>query len=432
MKLHRHSSGLVLIAVLWIVVVMTAIAAIVGQTSRLDMKMAAAAMDDVRCKWACRAGTETAFAVLNEDSRDSDCLSDLWSDNDEDFNDVTLERCRYSVRVADEAGKLNINTATKDQLMSLPYMELEIADAIVDWRDRDDNPAAEGAEGGYYENLPFPYTIRNGSLKTIRELLAVKGVTEELLYGEDTNLNGKLDYNEMDGDVSPPADNGDSFLDRGWIAYLTCYSYENNVDAAGDDRININQADEQQLQSSLGLNAPQARWIVRNRNQGYRSIADLINPNSPGQPQGSGNSSSNNDETQPIDVQTFKAIADKVTISNEKKTPGKINVNTAPEEVLVALLGGGDQDRALAQAIIAERAGALYGFASIGNLLDIQSMTVDRFKKIADLITIRSDVFTVHCVAAASVSGATLQTECVVDRSATPGVVLYWYQGANY
>lgn len=425
--------GLVLIAVLWIVVVMTAIAAIVGQTSRLDMKMAAAAMDETRCKWACRAGTETAFAVLNDDPKDADCLSDLWSDNDEDFNDVRLERCRHSVRVIDEASKLNINTATKDQLMSLRRMEAHIADAILDWRDRDDNPGPEGAEAGYYENLPFPYTIRNGGFKTVRELLAVKGVTAELLYGEDTNLNGQLDYNEMDGDVSPPADNGDSYLDRGWIAYLTCYSYDNNVDAAGQNRTNINQANEQQLESALGINAAQARWIVQNRGRGFRSIADLIDENSARQPpDSSGGSSADGNETQPIDVQTFKAISDKITIANERQIPGRININTAPEEVLVALLGGGDENRGPAQAIIAERAGLIYGFATIGSLIDIQAVGIERFKRIADLITIRSDVYTIRCFARASVSGATYQTECVVDRSASPGAVLYWFQGANY
>ncbi|MBN1361278.1 MAG: general secretion pathway protein GspK [Sedimentisphaerales bacterium] len=431
MSYSTDNKGLVLIAVLWIVVVMTAIVAVVGQTSRLDMKMAGAAMDDVRCRWACRAGTETALAILNEDPKDSDCLSDLWSDNDEDLNDVRVERCTYSIRVTDEAGKLNINTATRDQLMSLRFMEPPIADAILDWRDRDDNPAAEGAESGYYENLAFPYTIRNGNLKTIRELLAVKGVTEELLYGEDTNLNGLLDYNEMDGDVSPPADNGDSQLDQGWIACLTCCSYENNVDAAGQNRVNINQADEQQLQNALGINAAQARWIARNRGQGFRSIADLINRDSPSQPQGSSGNSSNENEQQPIDLQTFKAIADKISITNERQIPGRVNINTAPEEVLVALLGG-EENRASAQAIVAERAGMVYGFSSIAGLLDVQSVGIDRFKRIADLITVRSDVYTIQCFATADVSGASLQTECVVDRSASPPSVLYWYQGANY
>ncbi|MGE5294240.1 MAG: general secretion pathway protein GspK, partial [Solirubrobacterales bacterium] len=240
-------SGLVLIAVLWIVAMMTAIVAVIGQTSRLNMKMAMAATDEVRCKWACRAGVENAIAILNEDTKDSDCLSDLWSDNDKDFNDVVMERCQYSVRVTDEAGKLNINVATKEQLMALPYMEEEVADAIIDWRDGDDDLQAEGAEVGYYENLPIPYKIRNGPLRTVRELLCVKGVTEENLYGEDTNLNGLLDSNEKDGDLTPPSDNGDEYLDQGWIAYLTCYSYEKNVDAEGESRVNLNQADQQQL-----------------------------------------------------------------------------------------------------------------------------------------------------------------------------------------
>lgn len=427
---NSGSKGLVLVAVLWIVVVMTAIIAVVSQTSRLNMKMATAAADELRCKWACRAGAETAYGVLNEDFRDTDCLGDLWSDNDDDFNNIQLERCVYSVRVLDEAGKLNVNTATKDHLMALPYMEEDIADAILDWRDNDENPRAEGAEMGYYENVPFPYTIRNGGFRTIRELLRVKGVTEDLLYGEDTNLNGQLDYNEMDGELSPPADNGDDYLDQGWIAYLTCYSYEKNVDGEGNKRININEADERQLERQLDIRASQARWIVQNRGQGYKSIGDLINNKSPGKPQeGSGG---NENQAEPIDLQTFNDIVDKITISGEDRIPGKINVNTAPKEVLVTLLGGSERDEQPAYSIIAERAGLLYGFESIGAVMNVASVGVDKFKRIADLITVRSDVFTIHCFATADVSGARLQTECVVDRAETPCKVLYWYQGANY
>jgi type II secretory pathway component PulK len=424
----RH--GLILIAVLWMVAVMTAIVAVVGQTSRLNMKMAMAATDEVRCKWACRAGTENAIAVLNEDLKDSDCLSDLWSDNDEDFNDVAMERCRYSVRVIDEAAKLNINTATKDQLMALPYMEEEVADAILDWRDDDDEPRGEGAEAGYYENLPIPYKIRNGQFKTLRELLEVKGVTEASLYGEDTNLNGRLDSNERDGDLSPPSDNSDDRLDQGWIAYLTCHSYEKNVDANGDKRVNINQADQQQLQDQLDLKASQAKWIVDNRGQGYKSIAGLINDNSP--KTSSEGSSGNQDQAEQLDMETFRRIADCITISAEDKIPGKININTASLDVLVALFGREDQARQIAQGIVADRSSLLYGFTSVADLLNQQSMSVERFKAVADLVTVRSDVYTIQCLATADVSGASFRTECVADRSASPCTILYWYQGANY
>jgi type II secretory pathway component PulK len=435
MNTGTNHTGLALVAVLWIVAVMTAIIAMVSQTSRLEMKMARGAADEVRCRWACRAGTESAIAILNEDLRDTDCLSDLWSDNDEDLNDVPLERCRYTVQVIDEAGKLNINTVTKEQLMTLPYMEEDIADAIIDWRDRDDNPQSGGVEAGYYANLPIPYTIRNGPLKTVRELLLVKGVTEDLLFGEDTNLNGRLDANEKDGAASPPMDNGDEYLDEGWLAYLTCYSYENNVDADGNPRVNINQAGEQQLTSQLGLRAPQARWIVQNRGRGYQSIADTISDRSGDRPSGgSGNNNNNNNQnaTEPIDQQTFSQIADRITISGEQKIPGKVNINTARWEVLAALFGGDDQAEQLAHTVVADRSSRLYGFESVADLLNQQSMTLDRFKRIADLITVRSDVFMIRCTATADVGGAVVQTECVVDRSATPGTVLYQYQGANY
>ena len=181
----KSRSGLVLVTVLWVAVLLTVIAATVGRTSRLDTKVCKAQTDQLRCKWSCRAGIETAVAVLNEDGRRSDCMTDLWSQNTEDFNDTRLEQCEFEVEVIDEAGKLNVNTATREQLLALPEMIEEIADAIIDWRDKDDKPGRKGTEGGYYENLRYGYKIRNGQFQTIRELLLVKGVTEQLLYGDD-------------------------------------------------------------------------------------------------------------------------------------------------------------------------------------------------------------------------------------------------------
>jgi type II secretory pathway component PulK len=430
--LLRNNKGLILVAVLWMVAVMTALAAIVGQTSRLNLKMAFSATDEVRCKWACRAGIESAIAILAEDSKASDSLLDLWADDDEDFNDVALERCRYSVRVWDEAGKLNLNTVTKEQLMALPNMDEAIAEAILDWRDSDEEPQPQGAEGGYYENLPVPYKIRNGPFRTVRELLKVKGVTEELLYGEDTNLNGQLDASERDKDLSPPFDNGDNVLDQGWIAFLTCSSYEKNVDADGNRRININQADQSQLESSLGIKSAQAKWIVDNRGGGFKSIADLISNNSPQTSTSSSGGGANQNQAEPIDLQTFSQIADKITISGEEKVLGKININTAPREVLAAFFGGDDAAEQLAQTIIANRSSLMYGFQSIAELMDQQGMTIDRFKAFAEQITLRSDVFTIRSYATADAGGARMQTECVVDRSETPCAILYWYQGANF
>ena len=414
MGTNGNNKGLVLVTVLWVVVVLMVLVAVLGRKSLLDTKVCLARMEGIRCKWACRAGIEKAVGVLNEDTRESDCLIDLWSDNEEDFNDILLQRCWFTVRVVDEASKLNINTATKGQLLELPEMLEEIADSIIDWRDEDDTPSEGGAEGGYYENLPFGYMARNGPFRTIRELLLVKDVTPELLYGEDTNFNDRLDYNEQDGAESPPNDDGDSELDKGWIAYLTCYSYDNNKDAEGNAKININTANVNQLTNSLNISSSQADSIVNDRpNNGYESIGDLA---------------------QPLGSQTFKQIADKITVDDSEKIPGKVNINTASEIVLRALLGGGDSAEQIAQEITAYRETLLYGMLSIGELLDIPSMNINTFKNIAGLITTRSDVFTIRCVATVDrnmVSGATLETEAVVDRSSSPCKVLYWYQGAS-
>ena len=413
MSTKGNNKGLVLVTVLWVIVVLMVIVSVLSRQSRLDTKVCAARLEGVRCKWASRAGIEKAIGILNEDTRESDCLTDLWSDNEEDLNDVYLQNCWFTVKAVDEASKLNINTVTKGQLLELPEMLEEIADAIIDWRDENDTPSTGGVESGYYESLPFGYMARNGPLRTIRELLLVKDVTEELFFGEDTNLNGLLDYNEQDGEESLPYDDGDSELDKGWIAYLTCYSYDNNKDAEGNKKININEGNANQLSRSLGISNDQAQKIVDG--QDYDGIGNLLDNNT-------------------LDVQTFSKIADKITVDDSDEIPGKVNVNTASEIVLAALMGGGDSAEQTAQNIIAYRETLLYGMESIGELLDVPSMSVNTFKKIADLVTTRSDVYSIRCVATADrngKNGAKVETEAVVDRVESPCKILFWYQGAT-
>lgn len=402
----KDRNGLVLVAVLWIVVVLTVITAILGRKSKLDSKVCLARMESIRCKWACRAGIERAIGVLNEDERETDCLTDLWSDNDTDFNNIPLQRCTFTVHVIDEASKLNINTATRDQLLGLPYMVEEIADAIIDWRDTDETPGEVGVEGGYYENLPFGYLPRNGPFRTIRELLLVRGVTEELFYGEDTNLNGRLDYNEMDGQASPPSDNADDFLDQGWAGYLTCYSYESNDN--GTDQ--TNQTNESSNQTNDA-----------DQNSENSDQANNDNPET----------NENSDQTPNADQTNENSQQD---TTNNQQTTAKVNINTASDIVLAALLGGGDEALNIAHEIIQYRDTLMYGIENISELVDQRVISNSDYQSIQDYITVTSNVFTIRCVATADrggTYGATLQTEAVVDRSTSPCKILYWYQGAR-
>lgn len=148
---------------------------------------------------------------------------------------------RYGA-VVDEAGKLNVNaliaqdTAGQvlyDALMKLPNMTAEVADAIVDWVDADDDARTSGAESGYYQGLGQPYRAKNGPLNSLDELLLVKGVTPQLLYGTDRNRNGVADD-----------DGGGGQLTRGWADYLTAYGREINLDSGGTLRVNANEGED--------------------------------------------------------------------------------------------------------------------------------------------------------------------------------------------
>jgi type II secretory pathway component PulK len=397
--IRRKNKGLVIIAVLWMVVVLMVMTAILGRKSRLDMKVCLARTEAVRCKWACRAGIEKAMAVLNEDETENDSLLDLWSENEEDFNDIMLDRCWFTVRVIDESSKLNINAATKEQLLGLPDMVEDIADAIIDWRDSDDMPSGAGVESGYYESLTYGYIARNGPFRTLRELLLVKDVTEELFYGEDTNLNGRLDYNERDGQESPPADDGDNVLDVGWAAYLTCYTNDKS-DESG----------EAQTPGDMG----------------QTPVGQAQTPGDQGRP--SENQEQPSGNTQPPPGGTDQ------TSESTNQTSAKVNINTASDIVLASLLGGGDEAERTVQAIIAYRETLADGIEDISELTEQGILSNDIFGQLEDYITTSSDIFTIRCFATADrngVSGTTLQTEAVIDRSSTPFRILFWYQETN-
>ncbi len=406
----EYRKALVLVAVMWIIVLLTLIVAVVAQSGMIDTRITHVAAERMRCKWSCRAGLEMAVAILNDDATEDetaaggDSFYDMWSSTVTDFNSVPLDdACTFTVEVIDEAGKLNINTATKDQLFYLPDMTEDIADSIIDWRDADDDISQGGAESGYYLNLPFGYETRNAGFKTIRELLLVKGVTRGLLYGDATLDENVSEYN------------------AGWINYLTCYSYDTNKDAEGSDRVNVNSANESQLTSQLGISQGHARWIVQNRS--FDSIGDLISANSPAEPREGGN----NDQAQVLDLQTYYSIVDKITVSDQNVTPGRVNINTAPEYVLLALFEGDEQ---AAYDVVAYRESLGVGITSLAELQGLESVDAELIRKIIGSLTTRSNVYTVHSIAKANATGVTRKLETVVDRSKSPTEILYFRAGA--
>jgi hypothetical protein len=191
-------------------------------------------------------------------------------------------------------GSASADTRTDlpNALMGLPGMTLEVSEAIFDWIDEDDDQRENGAENEIYQALNPPYECKNKPLETLDELLLVRGITPQLLFGEDANRNGLLDPNENDGPLTPPIDNADGMLDRGWAAYLTVHSRELNLQPDRTLRIDVNKNTLDTLYDSLtdALNEDAAKFIVAYRLYGPVPVATAAAGVGTGGTGGGGNS----------------------------------------------------------------------------------------------------------------------------------------------
>lgn len=133
-------------------------------------------------------------------------------------------------------------------LMALPGMTEDVAYAILDWLDEDEEPREEnGAEAEYYEGLQTPYSPNNGPVLSVEELLRVRGVTPQLMFGADSNRNGILDPDEQER-YAVTADTPGAL---GWAQYITIHGGEASKTYSGQLRININKDDLETLYEEL-------------------------------------------------------------------------------------------------------------------------------------------------------------------------------------
>ncbi len=168
------------------------------------------------------------------------------------------------------AGSSQPKDNPRKRLLSLPGMTEDIADAILDWIDDDDTARPLGAEASYYQSLNPAYEPRNGPISSLDELLQVRGVTPELLYGQDSNRNFVLETHETPRGALTLIENYNGQLDRGWSAYLTLSSAEQNQAPDGEDKIDVNSNNLKQLSSKLttAIGAAEAKFIIAYRQFG--------------------------------------------------------------------------------------------------------------------------------------------------------------------
>ncbi|MBN2309842.1 MAG: helix-hairpin-helix domain-containing protein [Candidatus Hydrogenedentes bacterium] len=491
-----------LVLVLWVLMILSAVALELKFSTHLRMRVTANAGDTTKAFFLARAGVEHAVADLTAGRDRVQALADLREDDERPYHNIELGDGTYTLYagmdeagdplygIGDEAAKINLNNADEDMLARVPGIEPELAALIVDYREHSgQQQVGQAGESGQADasSESAEEGTRRAGFHDLNDLLALEGVDRMMLYGEDQNGNGILDSNEDDGDESWPPDNADGWLDDGLAAYLTTWSAARNVTADGEERVDLSSADASTLVSSVsGLSQQQADSIVAHRQKNkFSSIADLLDvelvekveqkPPDGGSPEGqqgelqqgeeSGgdkdtgqdggkNDGKNGDETakneqaesdgeapsdgeeggQPapqvkgtgqkaFDTDQFRRIADLVSTTGDEVLHGLINVNTASPEVLACLP---DMDEAVARSIVREREGRQEGFTTLADLLDVDGVTEELFKKICPNLTVRSDVFNVRSFGVLRNGESYRCASAVIDRTDTSVRILYW------
>ena len=389
--------------------------------------------------------------------------------------DASGEFAGFRWGLENESARLNLNSLLvadardpsaalgRQLLLTLPGMTDSIADAILDWIDTDNETREFGAERNYYSGLDTPYEPQNGPLESLDQLLMVRDITPQMLYGLDRNRNFVVDDAEALAFAYSNVDNSTGSINRGWIAYLTLHSAEKNLRADGTPKIDINNDDLEALRDELTgvLDDDQVNFILAFRQGGayeeeiaeaeggetlkpaggilldfeqggavpISSLLDLVGVRTRVVEKG---------QTERTIVETpfpdepgamglfLPVLLENLTVNSQKTIPGRININQAPRLLLDGL------SQALPDVFPPELVGQILGNRAFEPRVDRPEqayetwiltqgyVTLDQMKQIMPLITSGGNLYRAQVVGYYEAEGPQCRLEVVIDATSTP------------
>lgn len=192
-----------------------------------------------------------------------------------------------------------------------------------------------------------------------------------------------------------------------YSALLTVESLESNRSIQGQPRININTADNSYMTTMLKITPGQAQAMLRYRRtlpqKVFRSRGQLLHV--------------------PLPKPVVQRIFDQITVSKTEYLSGRVNLNTAPKEVLLALPGISPQ---LVETLISRRSEEDGTLLSPAELLDMPGMTTEDFVALSEHVCTKSSTFIIEAHAGLDRRPATRTLQGLVLRQEGPvAPVLY-------
>jgi general secretion pathway protein K len=189
---NRSEEGIALIAVLWMLILLSVVAATLSLEIHSTTHVARNMAENAAARAAADAGIQRAIL---------DLASSANVPTKEKFRtDGTVYGWRFGnclVRISnqDEASKIDLNQAPEELLAALfasagidPAQAQSLADAIADFRDKDNFPRPNGAEETEYRAAGLAWGPKNAPFQTVEELQQVIGMTGEIYRRVAPNL----------------------------------------------------------------------------------------------------------------------------------------------------------------------------------------------------------------------------------------------------
>ena len=177
----RGQEGMALIIVLWLVVLLSVMAAGHARNAHTDTMLASRQLQFAKARALAEAGVQHAIIELLAHKRTYE-----WPVNGT-VNTVSIIWHDVGIAIRNATGLVDLNGATADLLASLlaatvteEERQQEIVDAILDWRDKDNLRHLNGAEDNDYLATGLVWTARDGAFATIDELKNVLGMRQDI------------------------------------------------------------------------------------------------------------------------------------------------------------------------------------------------------------------------------------------------------------
>lgn len=173
--------GVALVSVLIVISILSIIATSLLFTESVSYRLSQNSISRDKADALTEAGVSRAILALLDQRPDR-----RWQ-ADGDSYDFEFSGTRMKIRIEDEFGKIDINTANDELLKGVfraAGLNAQAADTmlqrLLDWRDQDDLHRLNGAEASAYRAAGHSYKPRNGPLQTVDEIQMIMGMTPKL------------------------------------------------------------------------------------------------------------------------------------------------------------------------------------------------------------------------------------------------------------